>query len=81
MEHLSIDEIIQYVTVTKGNRETLELMSKVNGHIRGCSVCKEKVNAYEMVNDEIKKEIDENGLDLNRIDDLIKINKEIDNER
>ncbi len=80
MEHLNIDEIIQYVTATKVDRETLELMTKVNGHIRSCSVCKEKVNAYEMVNDEIKKDIDENCLDLNRIDDLIKIKKEIDNE-
>lgn len=81
MEHLGIDEIIQYVTVTKVNKETLDLMSKVNGHIRSCSVCKEKVNAYEMVNDEIKKEIDENCLDLDRIDNLIKIKKDILNER
>ena len=81
MEHLSIDEIIQYVTATKVNKETLDLMSKVNGHIRSCSVCKEKVNAYEMVNDEIKKEIDENCLDLGSIDNLIKIKKDILNER
>ena len=81
MEHLSIDEIIQYVTATKVNKETLDLMSKVNSHIRNCSVCKEKVNAYEMVNDEIKKEIDENCLDLGRIDDLIKIKRDILNER
>lgn len=80
MEHLSIEEIIKYVTSNKVNRETLDLLSKVNGHIRNCPLCKEKVASYETINDEIKKEILENGFDLNHIDDLIKIKKNISKE-
>ena len=73
MEHLSIEEIIKYVTSSKVNIETLDLLSKVNGHIRNCPSCKEKVDSYENINDEIL----ENGFDLNHIDDLIKIKKNI----
>lgn len=80
MEHLSIEEIIKYVTSSKINIETLDLLSKVNGHIRNCPSCKEKVDSYENINDEIKKEILENGFDLNHIDDLIKIKKNISKE-
>ena len=52
MEHLSVEEIIKYVTVNNVDKETLDLLSKVNGHIRNCSSCKEKVDSYESINDE-----------------------------
>ncbi len=81
LKHLSIEEIIKYVTANKVDKETLDLLSKVNGHIRNCPSCKEKVVAYETVNDEFKKETVENGLELNHIDDLIEIEKSINNER
>jgi hypothetical protein len=42
-------------------------------------VCKEKINAYETVNDELKKEVYENDSDLNRINELIKTKKSINN--
>ena len=77
MEHLSIEEIIKYVTVTTVDKETLELLSKVNGHIRNCSSCKEKIDSYESINDELKKIANEYGFDLNHISDLIKIKKKI----
>lgn len=81
MEHLSIEEIIKYVTVTTVDKETLELLSKVNGHIRNCSSCKEKIDSYESINDELKKIANEYGFDLNHISDLIKIKKNIINEK
>lgn len=80
LEHLSIDEIINYITANKVNMETLDLLSKVNGHIRTCCECREKVLAFETVNDELKKDMYEKGLDLNHISDLIKIKENIGNE-
>ncbi|MBQ8762725.1 MAG: hypothetical protein IJZ07_01300 [Clostridia bacterium] len=77
MEHLSVEEIIKYVTANKVDNETLDLLSKVNGHIRNCSSCKEKVNSFECINDEIKKAVLENNFDLNIIDDLIKTKKNV----
>ncbi len=64
MEHLSIEEIIKYVTANKTDAETLDLLSRVNGHIRVCSQCKEKLLAYEYVNDTLKLSADEKDLDL-----------------
>ena len=78
MKHLNTEDIIKYVTINTVNNETLELMSKVNGHIRNCPSCKEKVMSYESINNELKKEILKNGFDLNRVDDLMKINKNIE---
>lgn len=80
LEHLSIEEIIKYITLNKVDRESLDLLSKVNGHIRNCPSCKEKVISYETLNDEIRKKILENGFELNHIDDLIKISENISKE-
>ncbi len=77
MEHLSIEEIIKYVTADKVDNETLNLLSKVNGHIRNCQLCREKVESYECINDEFKKGNFENSFDLNQINDLIKRRKNI----
>lgn len=76
LEHLSTEEIIKYATASKINKETLELLSKVNCHIRKCPSCKEKVVAFETVNDELKKEVTKNGFDLNHINDLIRIKED-----
>lgn len=80
MEHLSVEEIIKYVTANKVDSETLNLLSKVNGHIRNCPTCREKISAYECINEELKKEVFENGFDLNHFDDLIRIEKEFSGE-
>ncbi len=79
MEHLSIEEIIEYVMANKVDRETLDLLSKVNGHIRKCTACREKVGAFECVS-EAMEDVAENGFDLDRFDDLIKIEKEFSGE-
>ncbi len=47
---MTIEEIIGYVTATKLDAETSDLLAKVNGHIRKCSACKEKLHAFESVN-------------------------------
>ncbi len=73
MEHISIEEIINYITVTELNNETSDLLARVNGHIRKCSACKEKLRAFEMVNDaflgdrfEIYSEIGNETEEMNR---------------
>ncbi len=80
MEHLSAEEIIRYVTANKVDKETLDLMSKVNGHTRICKSCKEKVASFELINDELKKEIVEKESDLSCIEELIKAKEGISNE-
>lgn len=77
MEHLSIEEILNYVSATKINDETLELFSKVNGHIRNCPSCKKKINALELANEELENEFLVESLELDHLDDLIKIENSI----
>lgn len=72
-----MEEIIKYVTSNKVDKETLDLLSKVNGHIRNCLPCREKVNACECLNDEFIKEGLKGDFDLNQISDLIKIKENI----
>lgn len=81
MEHLSIEEIIKYVTVNKVDKETLDLLSKVNGHIRICSFCREKVASFERVSDELKKVLLQNDFDFNHTNDSVEIKNSISNSR
>lgn len=81
MTHLSIEEIIKYVTATKVDNETLDLLSKVNVHIRTCPSCREKLESYERVNDEFKKTGLQDGFNLNQSDDLNKIKKFVSKEQ
>ena len=53
MAHLEIDEIIEFVSFTKINDETMALVKKVNEHILSCKVCREKVEAAQLVYDEL----------------------------
>lgn len=55
MTHLTVDEIIDFVSMEKINSESLELASKVNTHIKSCSECFETVKAFQLIYDEYKK--------------------------
>ncbi len=79
MKHLDTEEIIRYVTISKVDRESLDLMSKVNGHTRNCPACKEIVNACEKINDRFKRESLQKGRDLQSLTELIKENYKIKN--
>jgi len=52
MNHLTVDEIIEFVSSSKLNDETVALSAKVNGHIRKCDKCMRLVNAFQLVHDE-----------------------------
>ncbi len=59
MNHLTFDEIIEYVSMSKLNEEALMLASKVDTHIRDCDECLELVRAVRAIYEEfvrMKKE-------------------------
>ncbi|MBO5402167.1 MAG: hypothetical protein J6A85_03230 [Clostridia bacterium] len=53
MEHLKIDQIIEFVSMTDINTETLSLSSKVIGHVRECQTCSDTLKAYRLVYEEL----------------------------
>lgn len=52
MNHLTIDEIINFVSSSELNDEVVALSTRVNGHIRECDKCLKLVNAFQTVYDE-----------------------------
>ena len=52
MDHLSLNEIIDFVSFEKLSDETLELAANVNSHLLLCKQCREAVRAYQAVYDE-----------------------------
>lgn len=53
--HLTVDEMIEFVSFSEITEETLSMSAKVNGHIRGCAECMERVSAFQDVYDELCK--------------------------
>ena len=53
MTHLTVEEIIEFVSFDKLSEDTITLSTKVNEHIRSCSTCVEKVSSVQMVYDEL----------------------------
>ena len=52
MEHLTVDDMIRFVSLTELNNEAIELSASVNGHIRRCRECLERVRAFQTIYDE-----------------------------
>lgn len=55
MNHLTVDEIIAFVSITEINPETMALLTSVNGHIRTCEKCRKLVNAFQLLYDNFTK--------------------------
>ena len=55
MNHLTVDEMIDFVSLTDLDKESLALASKVNSHISRCRECREKVKAFQTVYDGLIK--------------------------
>ena len=55
MNHLTVDEIIDFVSLTELNTEAIALSAAVNGHIRKCERCLKVVRAFQMIYDEFSK--------------------------
>ena len=52
MKHLTVDDMIRFVSLTELNDEAVELSASVNGHIRRCAECMERVRSFQMIYDE-----------------------------
>ena len=52
MNHLTLDEIIDFVSLTEINEESMQLLGKVNAHIAQCRECRELVRSYQLIYDE-----------------------------
>ena len=55
MNHLNVDDIIKFVSLSEMNKEAVELSAAVNGHIRKCAECLELVRAFQMIYDEFSR--------------------------
>ena len=53
MNHLTLDEIIDFVSLTEINEESIQLMGKVNAHMAQCRECRALVRSYQLVYDEV----------------------------
>lgn len=52
MNHLTLDEIIDFVSLTEINEESIEWMGMVNAHMAQCRECRELVRSYQLIYDE-----------------------------
>lgn len=55
MKHVTVDEMIDFVSFEKIDRETIDLASKVNAHILKCESCRKKILAFQTIYDELLK--------------------------
>lgn len=55
MNHLTVDEIIEFVSSNDLNDEAFLLINKVNEHIRECQECLELVQSFQMIYDEFSE--------------------------
>lgn len=55
MKHLTVDEIIDFVSMTELNNEAIQLSGAVNGHVRKCEKCLNLVRAFQMIYDEFSE--------------------------
>ncbi len=55
MKHLTVDEIIGFVSAKKPDPEIEALVCKVNMHIMTCAECMRTVKAFRLVHDELER--------------------------
>ncbi len=55
-EHLTIDEILEFISFQKITPDTMKLVSRVNDHILECRICFEKVSALQLMQDKFEDE-------------------------
>ena len=55
MTHLSVEEMIDFVSFEKLTEENIALAKKVNEHICSCKECFQKVSAFQTVYEEFQR--------------------------
>lgn len=59
MRHLTVEEIIDFVSIREWTEESLALIARVNGHIRSCDACLKRVQAFRLIYEEfLRRDID-----------------------
>ena len=52
MEHLTAEQIIDFVSADEINEKSIQNIGKVNAHITECEECLQKVRAFQLIYDE-----------------------------
>ena len=52
MRHLTVEEIIDFVSIRGWTEASLALIARVNGHIRNCDQCLKLVQASRLIHEE-----------------------------
>lgn len=55
MNHLTVDDLIRFVSFETLDDETIEFSKTVNGHIRNCEDCRALVRSFQIIHDEFEK--------------------------
>lgn len=53
--HLTIDEILDFVSMTAVTPEALELATRVYGHMNQCADCSRLVRAFLLIDEELER--------------------------
>lgn len=56
MIHLSLNEIIAFVSIDELSQESIALATKVNAHILTCDSCRRSVELFQEAYDSVAKE-------------------------
>lgn len=55
MNHINVDDVIEFVSIDKLDNDTIALAQKVNSHLLICPECRERVTAFQTVYDALLK--------------------------
>ncbi len=55
MKHLTVDEMLDFVSLTELNNESIQRSAAVNGHIRKCEKCLKLVRSFQLIYDEFSR--------------------------
>ncbi|MBQ7088270.1 MAG: hypothetical protein IJN04_01330 [Clostridia bacterium] len=61
MNHLTLDDVIDFVSLTEINDESIKRIAEVNSHIAVCRECRELVRSFQLVYDELVAADDEDA--------------------
>ena len=51
--HLTVEEMIDFVSQIEINKSAIQLAEKVNGHARTCASCRKNLYAFQLIYDKL----------------------------
>lgn len=55
MRHLTVEEIIDFISVQGWSEASVTLINRVNGHICNCDACLKRVQAFDLIHEEFQR--------------------------